>query len=97
MATALITGASMGIGAEFAKALAAKKLDLILTARSQDKLETLAKELGDRHGIKTYCIPLDLSVPGAAADLLPLAREEFTALMTRAAPMIERRWAAPVA
>ncbi|MEM9245676.1 MAG: SDR family oxidoreductase [Cyanobacteria bacterium P01_F01_bin.153] len=69
MATALITGASMGIGAEFAKALAARKLDLILTARSQDKLETLAKELGDRYGIKTHCIPLDLSVPGAAAKL----------------------------
>lgn len=69
MATALITGASMGIGAEFAKALAARKLDLILTARSQDKLENLAKELGDRHGIRTYCIPLDLSVPGAAAEL----------------------------
>ncbi len=69
MGTALVTGASMGIGAEFAKALAARKLDLILTARSQDKLETLAKELGDHHGIKTYCIPLDLSVPGAAAEL----------------------------
>ncbi|MEM9772847.1 MAG: SDR family oxidoreductase [Cyanobacteria bacterium P01_D01_bin.73] len=69
MATALITGASMGIGAEFAKALAARKLDLILTARSQDKLETLAKELGDRHGIKTHCIVLDLSIPGAAAEL----------------------------
>ncbi|MGD1852569.1 MAG: SDR family NAD(P)-dependent oxidoreductase, partial [Cyanophyceae cyanobacterium] len=46
-----------------------RQLDLILTARSQDKLEALAKELGDRHGIKTHCIPLDLSLPGAAAAL----------------------------
>ncbi|MEO0870040.1 MAG: SDR family oxidoreductase [Cyanobacteria bacterium J06642_11] len=69
MKIALITGASSGIGAEFARQLAAKKLDLVLTARSQDKLDNLAEQLRQQHGIRTYIITQDLAEPGAASSV----------------------------
>lgn len=66
---ALITGASSGIGECFARALAAKKLDLILVARSRDKLRTLAEELAAAHGVKALPLDYDLSVLGASSSL----------------------------
>lgn len=66
MKTALITGASSGIGAEFARQLAAKKLDLVLLARSQDKLDHLAAELRQQHNIQADVIVQDLAEPGAS-------------------------------
>lgn len=69
MKTALITGASSGIGAEFARQLAARKLDLVLVARSQDKLDNLAEQLRQQHGIRTYTITQDLAEPGAASSV----------------------------
>lgn len=69
MASALITGASGGIGECFARALAGKGRPLVLVARSGDKLQVLAEELARKHGVKTECIALDLSAPGAAAKL----------------------------
>lgn len=68
--TALITGASGGIGETFAWQLAAAGSDLILVARSQDKLEELATDLRRRHQRRVEVIPLDLSVPGAGQKLL---------------------------
>lgn len=65
MTTALITGASSGIGAEFAHQLAADKYNLVLVARSQDKLEQLATKLQQQHGIETEIIVQDLSLPQA--------------------------------
>jgi uncharacterized protein len=65
----LITGASSGLGEEFARQLAARKSNLILTARSHTKLESLARELREKHAIKTEVVPLDLAKPGGAAEL----------------------------
>jgi hypothetical protein len=64
---ALITGASSGIGEAFAKALAAKGLDLILVARSEDKLRALAKQLAEVHARRVEVVVADLSLPGSAA------------------------------
>ncbi|HTU51913.1 MAG TPA: SDR family oxidoreductase [Acidobacteriaceae bacterium] len=67
---ALITGASSGIGEEFARQLAAQGWSLILVARSQDRLEKVRSELMSAHmGIDVVAIPLDLTVSGAPADL----------------------------
>lgn len=59
--TALVTGASMGIGLEFARVLAEHRHDLVLVARSKDKLEALAAELTSKYGIKASAIACDLS------------------------------------
>jgi len=65
MTTALITGASSGIGETFARELAASNTDLVLVARSQAKLEELATELSGKYQIKTTVIPQDLTQPAA--------------------------------
>ncbi|MEE9351032.1 MAG: SDR family oxidoreductase [Thiotrichaceae bacterium] len=57
----LVTGASSGIGEEYAKQLAAKKMNIILVARRQDRLETLAKELENKYEIETKVIIADLT------------------------------------
>ena len=68
MAT-LITGASSGIGEEFARRYAAQKKDLVLVARNQDKLNKLAEEFTSQHGIRVTVFALDLSEPDAAERL----------------------------
>lgn len=68
--TALITGASGGIGAEFARTLASRGADVILVARSEGKLAALADDLRTRHGIRAEVITADLSIPGAADGLV---------------------------
>jgi len=65
----LITGASSGLGEEFARQLAARRANLILTARSEGKLTSLARELREAHAIKTEVIALDLGRAGGAAEL----------------------------
>jgi len=57
----LITGASEGIGRELAKQFAANQFNVALTARSQSRLEQLAAELHDKHGIQTKLVAGDLS------------------------------------
>lgn len=58
---ALITGATSGIGAVYAQRLAAQNYDLILTGRRKEKLESLAQELMDRHGINVEVVIAELS------------------------------------
>ncbi len=65
----IITGASSGIGYELAHQLAAKKHNLILVARSQDKLESLQSKLKQKFGIEVLYLLYDLSEPNAAQDL----------------------------
>lgn len=66
MKTALITGASSGIGTAFAQELASRNYNLVLVARSQAKLETLAKQLQESHAINTEIIVQDLTANNAA-------------------------------
>ena len=68
MAT-LITGASSGIGEEFAYRYAAQKHDLILVARTESKLETLAQKLRTEYGVTVTVFPCDLAAPDAAERL----------------------------
>jgi short-subunit dehydrogenase len=67
--TALVTGASSGIGMSFARLCAARGADVIVTARRAENLAALAKELIEAHGVKVTVIPLDLGEPGAAGTL----------------------------
>ena len=67
--TALITGASSGIGAAYADYVASEGMDLILCARSVDKLEAKAAELRQQYGRRVNVLPIDLNDRQARAEL----------------------------
>lgn len=69
MATALITGASSGIGLALARVVAADGIDVILSARSEDKLHALAKEIREKYRVKAEVIATDLALPGEAEKI----------------------------
>lgn len=69
MNTTLITGASSGIGAAFARKLAARGRNVLLVARSEDKLIALCNELGRLTSIRAQYLAIDLQQPDAAAQL----------------------------
>lgn len=68
--TCLVTGASAGIGAEIARALARRGRGVTIVARRRERLEALAGELTARHGIRAEALPCDLTDAGARAALL---------------------------
>lgn len=72
----LITGASSGIGYEMAKQLAAKNYNLLLVARSEDKLLQLQKDLQNQFNIDVEYLLFDLSEPNSANDLYQLVKEK---------------------
>jgi short-subunit dehydrogenase len=74
--TALVTGASAGIGQAFAELLAQKGYALVLTARRQDRLDQLARKLRDAHGATTHVIVADLGEPDASARIADALRAQ---------------------
>ncbi|MAF82494.1 MAG: SDR family oxidoreductase [Gammaproteobacteria bacterium] len=74
--TALITGASAGLGKEFARQLAAQGYQLVLVARNPEPLQATAAELQHDYGVQTLVLPADLSKPEAP-------RQIFTSLETQ--------------
>jgi uncharacterized protein len=76
----LVTGASAGIGAAFARDLAARGHDLVLTARRVERLEALADELRARHQTTVTVLPADLASPDAAQRLCDALTERGLAV-----------------
>ena len=66
----LVTGASAGIGAAFARLYAAEGYDVALTARRADRLETLAASLRDGFGVEAFAVPGDLASPDTPGRLV---------------------------
>ncbi len=78
---ALITGASSGIGKEFARRLASEKMNLILVARRKDRLEKLAEELKEKHSVKNVVVPLDLSKDNFMKELKEYVEDREVGLL----------------
>ena len=73
---ALVTGASTGIGAEFARQLAAAGANIMAVARSADKLDALASEIRSREGVAVTPIAMDLSAPNSPEALYAALRKK---------------------
>ncbi len=74
--TALITGATGGLGEEFARIFARGGYELVLVARNEQKLEVLAKQLNEQYGVVATAFACDLSEEGAAARVAGFTEQE---------------------
>lgn len=74
--TALITGASSGIGLEFAKLFAADGSDLVIVARREERLKEIAEELEAAHGVKVHVLAKDLSKPKAPEEIFSYVNKQ---------------------
>ena len=72
---ALITGASAGIGAEFARAVAREGMSCVLTARREDRLRAVASELEQRYQVATRVVAADLADPAGADQLIDAIKD----------------------
>jgi len=82
---AVVTGASDGIGRDFARRLAEAGVHVVLVARRAERLEALAAELSKSHGVSTRVVPMDLSGPGAAEALVSATSDLEVGLLVAAA------------
>ena len=92
----LITGASQGIGYEFAKLFAADGHHLVLLARDEKRLREIAAELQARHDVKVLVLPKDLAKPNAALEIfdeLKRAQVQVTVLVNNAGFSVPGRFA----
>lgn len=84
--TAIITGASAGLGESYARQLAERGFNLVLVARREDRLQTIGEELKERFGIAVEVLPADLSVPESVGRLVSMiqTREDIEILVNNA-------------
>jgi short-subunit dehydrogenase len=85
---ALVTGASRGLGAEFARQLADRGFNIVLVARKTHLLESLATELEEVHNVKTRVISIDLSETEAANAIIEATNDIQVGLLINNAAMI---------
>ncbi|HED09317.1 MAG TPA: SDR family NAD(P)-dependent oxidoreductase, partial [Caldithrix abyssi] len=99
--TALITGASAGIGTELARRFAIDRINLVLVARRRDRLEALAGELSTTHGISVEVLPMDLTDAREREKLFHQLKEKGLAIdylvnnagFGDSGPFLESDWA----
>ncbi len=70
---AIVAGASEGLGAEYAKQLASRGLNLVMIARRAQLLQSLATKLSDQYHVEIKTVALDLSLPDTAVQILEIA------------------------
>lgn len=78
--TAIVTGASAGIGSETVHALAEAGADVVLAARSEDRLEAIAERVEDSHGVEALVVPTDVTDEDAVKTLVSRTVEHFGGL-----------------